>query len=277
MACLKRWPPCCPPTRSRPPSEIARYWLAPNAIERLDARHERNRLAFLRLTRRAGSLFPQERRSRRSGNGAEHFRSHASPTRRGRRQRVGRCISSPAVSSDRHGSAMRMPLFELRYSVVAKAGRAAPHGNVAVLENELLHRSSGGKRPERIEALVNDHGSESLPDHCFGTAYHLIDNAGGAHQSLGLTDRFTSQQAHLFEVTCELWSWRKSAKSLHGKLLSIKTSLTNHRKLRTPKRPCKAADRHVVPIPARCGCATRELKHQGIPDRRLDGERYPRR
>ena len=33
-----------------------------------------------------------------------------------------------------------MPFFELRYSVVAKAGRAAPHGNVAVLENELLHR-----------------------------------------------------------------------------------------------------------------------------------------
>src|SRR4029077_5195052 len=29
MACLKRWPPCCPPTRSRPPSEIARYRLTP--------------------------------------------------------------------------------------------------------------------------------------------------------------------------------------------------------------------------------------------------------
>ena len=71
---------------------------------------------------------------------------------------------------------------------------------------------------------------QSLPDHRFGTAYHLIDNAGGAHQLLGLTDRFTSQQAHLFEVTSKLWSWRKSAKSLHRKLLSIKTSLTNHRK-----------------------------------------------
>jgi cytochrome b561 len=33
MACLKRWPPCCPPTRSRPPSEIARYRLAPNATQ----------------------------------------------------------------------------------------------------------------------------------------------------------------------------------------------------------------------------------------------------
>jgi cytochrome b561 len=31
MASLKRWPPCCPPTRSRPPSQIARYRLAPNA------------------------------------------------------------------------------------------------------------------------------------------------------------------------------------------------------------------------------------------------------
>src|SRR6478609_7492840 len=82
------------------------------------------------------------------------------------------------------------------------------------------------------QALVNHHGFEALPDHCFGTAHHLIDNAGGAHQSLGLTDRFTGQQAHLFEVTCELWSWWKSAKSLHGKLLSIKMGLTNHRKLR---------------------------------------------
>src|ERR1700722_10266131 len=45
------------------------------------------------------------------------------------------------------------------------------------------------RRPK--QALVNDHGSEALPDHCFGAAYHLIDNAGGAHQSLGLTDRFT--------------------------------------------------------------------------------------
>ena len=86
------------------------------------------------------------------------------------------------------------------------------------------------RRPK--QALVNDHGSEALPDHCFGTAYHLIDNAGGAHQSLGLTDRFTGQQAHLFEVTCELWSWWKSAKSLHGKLLSIKMGLTNQRSLR---------------------------------------------
>jgi uncharacterized membrane protein len=31
MACLKRWPPRCPPTRSRP-SEIARYTLPPNAM-----------------------------------------------------------------------------------------------------------------------------------------------------------------------------------------------------------------------------------------------------
>src|SRR5258708_671245 len=87
--------------------------------------------------------------------------------------------------------------------------------------------------PQRLRSsLVNDHRFESLPNHPFGTAYHLINNAGGAHQPLGLTDRFTGQQAHLLEVTCELWSWRKSAKPLHGKLLSIKTGLTNHLKLR---------------------------------------------
>ena len=68
-------------------------------------------------------------------------------------------------------------------------------------------------------------------------AYHLIDDAGGAHQSFGLTDRFTGQQAHLFEVACELWSRRKSAKPLHGKLLSIKTGLTNHRNLRIRNDP----------------------------------------
>src|SRR4029077_7198590 len=54
----------------------------------------------------------------------------------------------------------------------------------------------------------------------------------GAHQPLGLTNRFTGQQAHLFEVPRELWSWRKPAKPLHWKLLSIKTGLTNHRQLR---------------------------------------------
>src|SRR5262249_37727717 len=86
---------------------------------------------------------------------------------------------------------------------------------------------------ERLRSsLVNDHRSESLPDHRFGPAYHLIDDVGGAHQALGLTDRFTGQQAHLFEVTRELWSWRKSAEPLHGKLLSIKMGLTDHRKLR---------------------------------------------
>src|SRR5262245_51005189 len=83
-----------------------------------------------------------------------------------------------------------------------------------------------------VGELVNDHRSESLPDHRLGAAHHLIDDAGGAHQSLGLTDRFTGQQAHLFEVACELRSWRKSAKPLHGKFLSIKTGLTNHRKVR---------------------------------------------
>ena len=42
----------------------------------------------------------------------------------------------------------------------------------------------------------------------------------------------TATTAHLFEISCELWSWRKSAKPLHWKLLSIKTGLTNHRQLR---------------------------------------------
>ena len=98
-----------------------------------------------------------------------------------------------------------------------------------VIATQSTHKQLARRFPS---SLVNDHRSESLPDHRFGTAYHLIDDAGGAHQSLGLTDRFTGQQAHLFEVTCELRSWRKSAKPLHGKLLSIKTGLTNHRKLR---------------------------------------------
>src|SRR5262245_25471412 len=80
--------------------------------------------------------------------------------------------------------------------------------------------------------LVNDYRSESPPDHRFSTAYHLIDDSGGAHQSLGLTGRFTGQQAHLFEVTCKLRGWRKSGEPLHGKLLPIKTGSTNHRKLR---------------------------------------------
>jgi hypothetical protein len=56
--------------------------------------------------------------------------------------------------------------------------------------------------------LVNDYRSKSLPDHRFGTAYHVLDNVGGTHQLLDVTDRFTGQQAHLFEVTCELWSWQ---------------------------------------------------------------------
>ncbi len=96
-------------------------------------------------------------------------------------------------------------------------------------------------------SLVDDHRSESLPDHRLGTAYHLVDDAGGAHQSLRLTDQFTGQQAHLFEVTCELWSWRKSAKPLHGKLLSIKTRLTDHRKLRI--RDELVCRRIVAPFP----------------------------
>ena len=33
-----------------------------------------------------------------------------------------------------------MPFLELCYSVVAKAGRAAPNGDVAVLEDEFLYR-----------------------------------------------------------------------------------------------------------------------------------------
>src|SRR5215510_8517404 len=95
---------------------------------------------------------------------------------------------------------------------------------------DAFHQSKAGVTP--LGELVDDHRSESLPDHRLGAAHHLIDDAGGAHQPLGLTDRFTGQQAHLFEVTCELRGWRKSTKPVHGKLLPIKTGSTNHRKLR---------------------------------------------
>src|SRR5271154_6116832 len=107
---------------------------------------------------------------------------------------------------------------------------------------EPRSRARAARRP-----LIGDHRSKSLPDHRFGAVYHLFDNAGGAHQSLGLTDRFTSQQAHLFEVACELWSWRKAAKPLHGKLLSVKTGLTNHRQLRI--RNDLIGRRMVTPFP----------------------------
>src|SRR5271163_4808207 len=95
--------------------------------------------------------------------------------------------------------------------------------------------------------LIGDHRSESLPDHRFGAVYHLFDNAGGAHQSLGLTDRFTGQQAHLLEVARELRRWRKAAKPLHWKFLSIKTGLTNHRQLRI--RNDLIGRRLVTPFP----------------------------
>src|SRR5262245_3436751 len=119
------------------------------------------------------------------------------------------------------------------------------HGLVNGLTAPLLNSPVGRRRISRIPCvssiegrrypggeLVNDYRSESFPDHRFSTAYHLIDDVGGAHQSLGLTGRFTGQQAHLFEVTCELRGWRKSTKPVHGKLLPIKTGSTNHRKLR---------------------------------------------
>jgi hypothetical protein len=103
----------------------------------------------------------------------------------------------------------------------------------AFIDSSLFSSQNRIRRPQRVRSsLVNDHRSESLPDHRFGAIYHLIDDAGGAHQSLGLTNRFTGQQAHLFEVACEFRSRWKSAKPLHRKLLSIKASLTNHRKLR---------------------------------------------
>src|SRR5262245_23309023 len=110
------------------------------------------------------------------------------------------------------------------------------HGLVNGLTAPLLNSPVGRRRISRIPCvssiegrrypggeLVNDYRSESFPDHRFSTAYHLIDDSGGAHQSLGLTGRFTGQQAHLFEVTCELRGWRKSTKPVHGKLLPIKT------------------------------------------------------
>src|SRR5882757_4611932 len=95
--------------------------------------------------------------------------------------------------------------------------------------------------------LVHDHRSESLSDHRFGTADHLVDNTGRGHQPFGLTDGFAGQQAHLFEITRELWGWRKSTKPLHGHLLSIKAGLTNHRKLRIRNHPVWR--RIVTPFP----------------------------
>src|SRR5262249_31587223 len=109
------------------------------------------------------------------------------------------------------------------------------------------HRAPAESRTRWVLLSFDDHRSESLPDHRFGTAHHLIDDVGGAHQALGLTDRFTGQQAHLFEVTRELRSWRKSAEPLHRKLLSIKTGLTDHRKLRL--RNDLVWRRIVAPLP----------------------------
>jgi hypothetical protein len=55
-----------------------------------------------------------------------------------------------------------------------------------------MHVGLPPERPARSRrkagGLVDDDRSESLPDYRFGTAHHLIDDAGGAHQSLGLTE-----------------------------------------------------------------------------------------
>src|SRR5271168_1577607 len=116
----------------------------------------------------------------------------------------------------------------------------APRGEIFICDTPARFRRKAG-------GLINDHRSESVPDHRFGAVYHLIDDAGGAHQSVGLTDRFTSEQAHLFEVPRELWSRRESAKPLHRKFLSIKTGLTNHRQLRI--RNDLIGRRMVTPFP----------------------------
>ena len=84
-----------------------------------------------------------------------------------------------------------------RHSARGALQGGAPRGEIFVCDTPARFRRKAG-------GLFNDHRSESLPDHRFGAVYHLIDDAGGAHQALGLTDRFTGQQAHLFEVTGKL-------------------------------------------------------------------------
>ena len=111
----------------------------------------------------------------------------------------------------------------------------------------VLQDRSGAIGLSAPSSLVHDHRSEPISDHRFGTADHLIDDAGRGHQSLGLTDGFAGQQAHLFEITRELWGWRKSTKPLHRNFLSIKAGLTNHRKLRIRNHPVWR--RIVMPFP----------------------------
>src|SRR5215813_219426 len=52
--------------------------------------------------------------------------------------------------------------------------------------------------------IAGDHRSESPPNHDLGTIHHLINDVGDAHQSLGLPNRFTRQQAHLLKIAREL-------------------------------------------------------------------------
>src|SRR5262249_29773675 len=94
---------------------------------------------------------------------------------------------------------------------------------------------------------VHHHRSEPFSDHRFSTVDHLIDDAGRAHQLLGLTDGFTGQQAHLFEITRELRGWRKSTEPFQRKFLSINAGLTNHRSLRIRNHPVWR--RIVMPFP----------------------------
>jgi hypothetical protein len=43
----------------------------------------------------------------------------------------------------------------------------------------------------RLASLADDDRSESRPDHGLGTIHHLVNDVGDAHESLGLTNRFT--------------------------------------------------------------------------------------
>src|SRR5262249_24799275 len=97
--------------------------------------------------------------------------------------------------------------------------------------NRLTRVGCPGIDPLIIIA-TSDHRSESLPDYDLGTIHHLINDVGDAHQLLRLTNRFTRQQTHLLKIARELRRRWKSAKSLHGKLLSKKPLLTDDRKLR---------------------------------------------
>src|SRR5262249_47756161 len=100
-----------------------------------------------------------------------------------------------------------------------------------------------------LASLAGEHRSEAPPDHALGTIHHLIYDVGDAHQSLGLPNRFPRQQAHLLKIARELRRRWKSAKPLHGNLLSKKPRLANDRKLGFRNHPVWRRAGAPFPLP----------------------------